>query len=120
MLDAQALADRYVAAWNEPDAAKRFSAIAALWAPDAPRRERGAARGYGARAKLLSGAPEKDAGREAIRFRAAPSARLRSDVVTFRWEMLLGESETVLASGLEFLVVDDEGKILLDHPFAPM
>ena len=29
MLDAQALADRYVAAWNEPDAAKRFSAIAA-------------------------------------------------------------------------------------------
>jgi hypothetical protein len=119
MLDAQALADRYVAAWNEPDAAKRFSAIAALWAPDAPRRERGA-RGYGALAKLMSGAPEKDAGREAIRFRAAPSARLRRDVVTFRWEMLLGESETVLASGLEFLIVDDEGKILLDHPFAPM
>ena len=35
MLDAQALADRYVAAWNEPDAVKRSSAIAALWAPDA-------------------------------------------------------------------------------------
>ena len=35
MLDAQALADLYVAAWNEPDAAKRSSAIAALWAPDA-------------------------------------------------------------------------------------
>ena len=42
MLDAQALADRYVAAWNEPDATKRSSAIAALWAPDAPRHERGA------------------------------------------------------------------------------
>ena len=35
MLDAQALADLYVAAWNEPDAARRSSAIAALWAPDA-------------------------------------------------------------------------------------
>jgi hypothetical protein len=35
MPDAQALADLYVAAWNEPDAAKRSSAIAALWAPDA-------------------------------------------------------------------------------------
>ena len=35
MLDAQALADLYVAAWNEPDAAKRSSAFAALWAPDA-------------------------------------------------------------------------------------
>jgi len=27
MLDAQTLADRYVAAWNEPDATKRFIAI---------------------------------------------------------------------------------------------
>ena len=35
MLDAQALADLYVAAWNEQDAAKRSSAIAALWAPNA-------------------------------------------------------------------------------------
>ena len=35
MLNAQALADRYVAAWNEPDAAKRSSALAALWAPEA-------------------------------------------------------------------------------------
>ena len=34
MLNAQALADRYVAAWNEPDAAKRASAIAALWTTD--------------------------------------------------------------------------------------
>ena len=32
--------------------------------------------------------------------------------------MLLAESETVLASGLEFLVVDDDGRILIDHPFA--
>jgi hypothetical protein len=39
--------------------------------------------------------------------------------VTFRWEMLLTESETVLASGLEFLIVNDDGRILVDHPFAP-
>jgi hypothetical protein len=32
--------------------------------------------------------------------------------------MLLTESETVLASGLEFLVVDNDGRILIDHPFA--
>ena len=64
-------------------------------------------------------APEKSAGREGVRFRAAPSARQRRDVVTFRWEMLLTDSETVLASGLEFLIVDDDGQILVDHPFAP-
>ena len=116
MLDAQALADLYVAAWNEPDAAKRSSAIAALWAPDAPGHNGG--RGYAPLARLALAAPAKNAAREGIRFRAAPSARLRGDVVTFRWEMLLADSETVLASGLEFLIVDDDGRILVDHPFA--
>ena len=116
MLDAQALADLYVAAWNEPDATTRSSAIAALWAPDALG-HRGAG-GYAALTKLALAAPEKKAGREGLRFRAAPTARLRGDVVTFRWEMLLADSETVLAGGLEFLIVDDDGRILVDHPFA--
>jgi hypothetical protein len=120
MLDAQALANRYVAAWNEPDATKRSSAIAALWAPGAVRQE-GAheARGYGALSKLIVGSPEKITGREGVCYRVAPNARLRGDVVTFRWEMLLTDSETVLASGLEFLIIDDDGRILVDHPFVP-
>jgi hypothetical protein len=116
MLNAQALADLYVAAWNEPDAAKRSSAIAALWAPDALSHNRAA--GYAARTKLTLAAPGTSAGHEGVRYRAAPSARLRGDVVTFRWEMLLADSETVLAGGLEFLIVDDDGRILVDHPFA--
>ena len=37
MLDAQTVADRYVAAWNERDADRRRNAIAALWSPDALR-----------------------------------------------------------------------------------
>ena len=116
MLDAQALADRYVAAWNEPDATSRSSAIAALWAPDALG-DKGA-RGYGALGKLILGSPQRNGGETGIRYRAAPTARLRGDVVTFRWEMLLADSETVLAGGLEFLIVDDDGRILVDHPFA--
>ena len=87
MLDAQALADLYVAAWNEPDAAKRTSAIAALWAPDALGHN--GRRGYASLARLTLAAPAKNAAREGVRFRAAPSARQRRDVVTFRWEMLL-------------------------------
>jgi hypothetical protein len=51
MLDAQALADLYVEAWNEPDAAKRSSAIAALWAPNAPSHNGG--RGYAPLARLI-------------------------------------------------------------------
>ena len=115
MLNAQALADRYVAAWNEPDAAKRSSAIAALWAPDAIGAK--GPRGYSALTKFTVTAPGS-AVRDCVRYRAAPTARLRGDVVTFRWEMLLADSETVLASGLEFLIVDDDGRILVDHPFA--
>src|SRR5580692_6879953 len=77
MLDAQALADRYVASWNEPDAARRSSAIAALWAPDAlgP----GGAGGYAAHARLTLAAPKKSGRREGVHYRAAPTARLRGD-----------------------------------------
>jgi hypothetical protein len=116
MLDAQALADRYVAAWNEPDAAKRSSAISALWAPDALGHKGPC--GYSELTKLTLAAPGTSVGHEGVRYRAAPTARLRGDVVTFRWEMLLADSETVLAGGLEFLIVDDDGRILADHPFA--
>jgi len=120
MLDAQTLADRYVAAWNEPDATKRLEVIAALWAPDALLHGRaGAVRGFGVLGKLILGSSGKNGSQDGVRFRAAPSARRRRDVVTFRWEMLLAGSETVLASGLEFLIVDDEGRILVDHPFVP-
>ena len=116
MLDAQALADLYVAAWNESDPAKRSSAVAALWAPDALGHRR--AGGYAALTTLTLAAPGTSAGQKGVRYRAAPTARLRGDVVTFRWEMLLADSETVLAGGLEFLIVDDDGRILADHPFA--
>ena len=118
MLDAQTLADRYVAAWNEPDATHRSNAIAALWAPAARAGERGReGRGYGALGKLILGSPGRK-GESGIRYRAAPTARLRGDVLTFRWEMLLADTDTVHASGLEFLVVDGEGRIVIDHPFA--
>ena len=120
MPDAQTLADRYVAAWNEPDPTARGAAIAALWAPAAL--DRGGARqprGFGGLGKLTLGSSRQSGGGEGVRFRAARTARQRGDVVTFRWEMLLAGSEAVLASGLEFLIVDDEGRILVDHPFAP-
>jgi hypothetical protein len=120
MLDAQTLADRYIAAWNERDADRRRDAMAALWSGDALRlggaRE---AREYELLEKRVFGPREKKAGRDGARFRAARNARRESDVVTFQWEMLPPDSETVLASGLEFLIVDDEGRILIDHQFVP-
>jgi hypothetical protein len=120
MFEAQALADRYVAAWNERDADRRRNAIAALWSPHALRHS-GAreAREYEGVKKRILGPHEMKVARDGAQFRAVRNAHRLSDVVTFRWEMLAPDSETVLASGLEFLIIDDEGRILLDHPFVP-
>jgi hypothetical protein len=51
------------------------------------------------------------------RFRAAKDARALRDVVTFHWEMLPADSEEVVATGIEFLIVDGEGRILIDYQF---
>ena len=77
------------------------------------------AREYGVLGRRLPGSHERHVGHDGARFRAARNARRLSDVVTFRWEMLPADSETVLESGLEFLIVDDEGRILIDHQFVP-
>ena len=44
-----------------------------------------------------------------------PSAR-RRDVY---WEMLPANGDTVLVRGLEFLIIDDDGRILVDYQFFP-
>ena len=51
------------------------------------------------------------------RFRAVKDARALRDVVTFHWEMLPAESEQVVATGLEILLIDATGRILVDYQF---
>jgi hypothetical protein len=120
MLDAQTLADRYVAAWNERDADRRRKAVATLWSPEARRHVRAReAPEYQVIEKRILGLRAMSAARGGDRFRAAPKAERLSDVVTFRWEMLAPDGDAVIAGGIEFLIVDDEGRILVDHQFVP-
>jgi len=118
MRDPQSLADSYVAVWNETDPARRRLAIAELWAPDGEHfvaeRE---ARGYDALEKRITGSHEKNVRDGGHRFRAARDARALRDVVTFHWEMLPAVGETVVARGLEILVVNDWGRIVTDYQF---
>jgi len=120
MHDAQTLADRYVAVWNERDDERRRVALAALWVPDGQHyvgdRE---ARGYDALEQRIRGSHEKNVRDNGNRFRAARDGRRLHDVVTFHWEMLPADSETVLATGLEFLIIADDGRILADYQFIP-
>jgi len=118
MTEAQDLADRYVAAWAEPDVARRRAAIEALWVPAGEHyvndRE---VRGYDELMERVRGSHEKNIRDDGNRFRAAKDARRLHDVVTFHWEMLPPKGETILARGLEFLLVDDEDRILVDYQF---
>ena len=118
MIDAQRLADRYAAVWNEPDANARRREIEELWAPDGGHyvnaRE---AHGYDALEPRVAGSHEKNVRANRNRFRAAPNARALRDVVIFNWEMLPQGGEEVLATGIEVLIVDPQGRIRVDYQF---
>jgi len=117
-MDAQHLADRYAAVWNETDGASRRRQIEQLWIPDGEHfvgtRE---VRGYDELEKRVTGSHEKNVRDNGNRFRAVADARQLRDVVCFHWEMLRGESDEVAAVGLEFLIVDPQGRIRADYQF---
>ena len=118
MINAQNLADRYVALWNETDAEKRLERIKDYWPSDGVHYVRALeARGYDALEKRVIGSHEKNVRDGGNRFRARQDARLLRDVVTFHWEMLPADGDEVLAVGLEVLVVDPDGRVLKDYQF---
>lgn len=118
MTTAQDLAARYAALWNEPDAEVRRTTIAGLWRPDGVHyvKER-VAKGYTALEQRVTGSHEKNVRDNGNRFRARPDAQRLRDVVTFTWEMLPRDSDTVLAFGLEVLVLDPDDRIVTDYQF---
>jgi len=118
MIDAQDLADKYVAVWNESDPERRRQQIAALWVPDGQHytdvRE---ARGYDALEQRIIGSYNKNVRDGGHRFRARQDARTLRDIVVLHWEMLSPADDRVATWGLAVLHVDAEGCILTDYQF---
>jgi hypothetical protein len=132
---AQQLADRYAQVWNEPDPATRRTMVADLWAPDAVHllqppqeiRDRAAALGFPDPALEARGLPaletrvrttyEELVAPGTMVFRAHPDAQRLADAVTFRWAALHPETEEVLGGGLEFVILDESGRITRDYQF---
>ena len=131
--DLDNIVDRYVAVWNEPDADRRRRAVAELWTEDAvhflqpPNEVREAAAALDVTAVFQArGHRELEArvGRAYEQFVAPGEHSFRSqgtdtrlgDVVKFRWEMV-STSGAVASVGLEFLVIDADGRIRLDYQF---
>jgi hypothetical protein len=132
---AAALAEKYVALWNEPDADRRRRMIAELWAEDGrhilqpPQEIRKIAaqpgiamtaileaRGYEQIEARAASAYEHWVGSEGLSFRGRDDADRLGDVVKLHWEAVAKDG-TVFAVGLSFLVLAADGRIERDYTF---
>ena len=137
------LVERYVAMWNEGDSDARSAAVRELWAQDGahvlqPPREmldeaarigfinpvleaRGhhalEARGHHALEARVTRAYEEFVGSGEFRFRSCNDAVQIGDVIKFGWEMVPAAGGDVAAAGLEFLLLDTQGRIRCDYQF---
>ena len=101
-------------------AQSRRGAIAALWVPDGQHFVEGQeVQGYEALEERVRESHEKFVRDDGNRFRAAQGARRLDDVVTFYWEMLPALGDAILVRGLEFLILNERGQILIDYQFFP-
>ncbi|MEV0092214.1 hypothetical protein [Streptomyces sp. NPDC050738] len=134
-IDAQDLADRYVAQWMASDATERRAAIEHLWAEDGTHfveppveiREAASgigfdhttleAKGYDAIETRVTRSYEQFVAKEEFTFRPRADAVRLHDVVKFHWETVSVETGEVVGGGLEILVLDDLGRIRADYMF---
>ena len=131
----QALADRYMAHWTEPDAAERRAAIERLWAEDGIHilrppveiREVAAklgfdhttleAQGYDVIEIRVARSYERFVEKGPFTFRSRADAVRLNGVVKFGWETVAVDTGEAVGGGLEILVLDDDGRIKADYMF---
>src|SRR5690242_11733608 len=127
------LAARYVALWNEPDAARRRAAVAQVFAEDAAHRldppqearELAAAlvvtpifeaRGHADLEARVTRAYEEWVEAGGFSFRPKAGAVRNGDAVKLTWEMV-AQDGTVAAVGHDFLLLAPDGRVRLDYQF---
>jgi hypothetical protein len=132
---AQQLADRYLALWNQADPERRRELIRELWTEDGSQilqppqeiRQIAASPGIGLAATLEArGHAELEARAatsyehwvrsERLSFRGRDDVDRLNDVVKFRWDAVSPDGE-VAAVGLVFLVLGADGRIRHDYVF---
>lgn len=134
-IDPQELVSRYVAAWNEPDAGLRRSAIHSLWAEDGahilqpPQEIRKVAtalgfpdvtleaRGHDALEVRVGRAYQEFVAPGEFTFKQRGSAERLHNIVKFSWEMMPSSGGEAAGAGLEILVLDTSGRIKADYQF---
>jgi hypothetical protein len=135
MTNTQALAEKYMGLWNEPDPERRRRTIAELWTEDGMHilqppqeiREIAAqpgigltaileARGYEEIEARATSAYDHWVGSEGMSFRGRDDADRLGDVVKFHWEAVAKDGE-LFAVGLMVLMLAADGRIERDYTF---
>jgi hypothetical protein len=116
-VDPAVFAGRYVAAWNERDAGLRRDAVAALWTDDGEYCNRMKAyRGHDEVTTAVTVSHDRWVG-AGYTFRPLDGAAAHHGTLTLRWEMVPASGGAAESAGLEFIVLDDDGRIQSDHQF---
>lgn len=112
------LIDRYIAVWNEPDAAKRDAAIAGIWREDAF--SASVANEYAGRAAIAARVrrtyDDFVAGQRFL-FRAVGDGEIHHDGMRIRWEMGPADGGPAVSGGVQFLILDAQGLVRYDYQF---
>lgn len=134
MSDAQELAHRYVAVWNEPNAETRRKAIQELWTEDGVHlleppeeivkraEEIGVtatleARGHEELVRRVTRAYDEFVAPGQFEFRPHGDVAVLRDMVKLRWEMVPVGGGEVLAVGIDLLLLAPDGRIHSDYQF---
>ncbi|WP_285566936.1 nuclear transport factor 2 family protein [Actinoallomurus iriomotensis] len=117
-LDMEQFVDRYLAVWNEPDAAARRDLIAGLWARDGVEvTESARHRGRDAIEARITRTHEELVRSAGFVFRSAGDATGHHDTVAFTTYMIPADGGDVAWTGRIFAVLDEEGLVRCDHQF---
>lgn len=117
-MDINRIVDRYTAVWNEPDTDRRRLEIVSLWTPDGLHYAKShTCHGYAALEDRVTRSYERSIAPGLNIFRHAGNAQSHHNVARFNWHMLRKDTEEIVATGFEFLVLADDGRIRADYQF---
>jgi uncharacterized protein len=112
------LAERYMAVWNEPDPQARRSAVAQIWSEDA-RCCTPAADYVGLEAidGRVAAAHDKWVGQGGFVFRPRGAVDEHHGGMRVRWDMVPSAGGEPVSSGVQFLLLGDDGRVRYDYQF---
>lgn len=118
MSELKSLVDKYVGVWNEADAERRRSTVAELWTEEASHLARTIeATGHAGIEARVRTAYEKwvrDAGNV---FRLLDGSDGHHGMVKLRWAMVKAGGGPPISIGLDFLLLDGDGRIRTGYQF---